>query len=123
MYTDGQGLALQGYDPVAFFKLKKAIKGSDAYEIKDTSRTWRFVSQAHLDAFEEDRARFMPAYGGYDAWGVARGYKRRTDPTLWVEGAGRIFLFYSVTHQNLWAGDIEGNIALGDVNWPDLERI
>ncbi|MEM9270912.1 MAG: hypothetical protein AAGA78_18485, partial [Pseudomonadota bacterium] len=72
IFTDGQGLALQGYDPVAFFKLRSALKGSPDHEIADKDRTWRFASEAHLTAFEKDREAFMPAFGGYDAWGISR---------------------------------------------------
>ncbi len=121
VFVDGQGIALRGYDPVSFLGQLKAQKGSFDHELTHDGTIWRFANAENLKKFEADPDTHIPAFGGYDAWGIARGYKRGTDPELWVEGGGRIFLFYSVGHQNLWAGDIAGNIALGDKNWPGLK--
>ena len=63
--TDADGLALKGYDPVAYFTLGQPVKGRQEYRFEWKNATWLFSSNKHLILFQEDPARYAPQYGGY----------------------------------------------------------
>lgn len=91
---DDGGLALQGYDPVAYFVQGEAVEGDPSIEIRVEGVTYRFASASHRDAFAAEPDRFRPAYGGWCAWAVAEGGKTRPDPTNFIVSEGRLFLFF-----------------------------
>lgn len=114
------GLAIDGWDPVAYFTDGKPVEGTKAYSFDWNGATWRFASAAHRDLFAQAPEKYAPQYGGYCAWAVSRGYTADIDPEAWKIEGGRLFLNYSLDVQKKWALDIPGNVAQGDVNWPKL---
>lgn len=71
--TDRSGLALQGYDPVAFFIQNRPVEGSAGFTSVVNGATYRFSSAEHKALFDQDPARYEPAFGGYCAYGVSQG--------------------------------------------------
>jgi YHS domain-containing protein len=63
--TNWRGLALKGYDPVAYFTLGKPMEGKKEFEYKWQDATWRFANEAHLNLFKSDPEKYAPQYGGY----------------------------------------------------------
>jgi YHS domain-containing protein len=63
--TDEHGLAIKGYDPVAYFKQEKSLKGSGEFTYRWSGAKWRFVSAEHLELFKSDPEKYAPQYGGY----------------------------------------------------------
>ena len=121
IYTNWRGLAIRGYDPVAYFTNNAPMKGSDEYELKWKKATWRFVSADNRKLFEENPERYAPQYGGYCAWAVAQGYTASVDPVnAWKIVDGKLYLNYDVEVQMKWVKDIPGFIAKGDANWPGV---
>lgn len=121
IYTNWRGLAIKGYDPVAFHKDGKPIKGSGDYELIWKDATWRFASAAHRDLFNTDPLKYAPRYGGYCAWAVAQGSTASVDPqNAWRIVDGKLYLNYSVKVQKQWEEDIPGNIKKADANWPGV---
>jgi YHS domain-containing protein len=116
------GLALDGYDPVAYFTDGRAVRGSAALAHVHQGTTYHFASAAHRDAFAADPTRYLPQYGGFCAWAVSRGYTAPTDPLAWRIVDGRLFLNYSRSVQRTWEQDTSGNIRKGDANWPGLKH-
>ncbi|NKC29819.1 YHS domain-containing (seleno)protein [Falsiroseomonas selenitidurans] len=115
-----RGVALDGYDTVAWFTQSRPLRGRADFAATHAGVSWRFASAAHLAAFREDPARYTPRYGGYCAFGVARGYKVDIDPEAWHIEAGRLYLNYDRGVQRQWQRDIPGHIARADANWPRL---
>lgn len=115
------GLAIHGYDPVAYFTEGKPVEGKAEFTHSYEGTEWRFASAANRDAFAADPARYAPQYGGYCAWAVSQGYTASTDPDAWHIEAGKLYLNYSMSVQRDWAQDIPGHIAKGDANWPGLK--
>src|SRR5690349_7357662 len=74
------GVAIKGYDPVAYFTDNKAEPGSDAFTAQYEGATFKFASAAHRDLFLADPAKYVPQYGGFCAYGTAEGHKADTDP-------------------------------------------
>ena len=63
--TDSQGLAIQGYDPVAYFVQGKALRGMEEFTYQWMGAEWRFTSVEHLDLFRANPEKYAPQYGGY----------------------------------------------------------
>jgi len=121
VYTDRQGLAIKGYDPVAYHKQGRPIEGSPDYELVWKGAKWRFANASHRDLFEADPERYAPRYGGYCAWAVSQGYTASVDPVnAWRIVAGKLYLNYSVAIKKRWEADIPGNIKRADANWPGV---
>lgn len=114
------GIAIEGYDPVAYFKQSRPVKGSAQFTATHDGATWRFSSAANRDAFAASPAAFAPQYGGYCAWAVSKGSTAKIDPAAWKVVGGKLYLNYSKGVQGRWVQDIPGNIKKGDANWPGI---
>jgi YHS domain len=118
----GPGLAAHGYDVVAYFDRGRPTHGSDRFAVAHEGATYRFASQANLDAFKANPAKYAPAYGGFCAYGAALGKKFDGDPLLWKIVDGRLFLNLNEDIQKKWSADIAGNVAKADENWRQIEH-
>jgi len=118
--TNWRGLAIAGYDPVAYFTDGKPVEGSSDFTTKWQGATWRFASAAHRDQFVADPARYAPQYGGYCAWAVSQNKTASIDPEAWKIVDGKLYLNYSKDVQAKWEKDVPGNIVKADANWPKL---
>jgi YHS domain-containing protein len=117
-----RGLAVKGYDVVAYFTDGAPVQGDAAFEHVHEGATYRFASAAHRDAFAQSPARYLPQFGGYCAYAVSRNYTADIDPTAWRIVDGRLYLNYSAGAQAKWNEDVSGNITKGNANWPALSR-
>lgn len=120
--SNWRGLAVKGYDVVAYFTDGKAVEGSSTFTHEHGGVTYRFVSAAHRDAFAKEPARFAPQFGGFCAWAVSRNYTADIDPQAWRIVDGKLYLNYNPSVQAKWSEDISGNIAKGHANWPALSK-
>jgi len=118
----GAPLALHGYDPVAYFTQAKPVRGSDALVHVHEGAAYRFSSQAHLDAFGAEPARYLPQYGGFCAYGVSVGKKFDGDPQLWKIEDGKLYLNLNEEIYEAFLEDVDGNIQKADGNWPGIEH-
>lgn len=112
------GVALSGYDPVAYFTQGAPTQGSAQFTATYRGATYRFASAANRDAFVANPARFAPAYGGYCAWAISQGYAARGNPEHWRIVDGRLYLNFDRGVQRRWERDIPGHIASANANWP-----
>ena len=117
------GIALRGYDPVAYFTDKSPTKGSAEHSLEWRGATWHFASAENRDKFDEDPEKYTPQYGGYCAWAVAvKGQAYAIDPTAWRVVNDKLYLNFSHDIQSKWEKDIPGFIADGDKKWPELKK-
>ena len=114
------GVAINGYDPVAYFTDAKPVAGDAAITAEWNGVTWQFASDANKNAFLSDPARYAPQYGGYCAWAVSKGYTAKTEPEAWSVVNGKLYLNYSTGVRSQWQQDTAGNITKGDANWPKV---
>lgn len=119
---DRTGLAIDGYDPVAYFVEGKPIRGVAEFEHTWNGTKYRFASAANRDRFAKDPEAFAPQYGGFCAYAVSRGYTADIDPVAWAVVDGKLYLNYSVRVQRTWEGDVPGNIRKADANWVTLRE-
>ena len=116
------GVAIKGYDPVAYFTEHKPVEGDKAFEYLWQDAKWRFASEANRAAFKAAPQKYAPQYGGYCAWAVSQGYTAGIDPTAWRIVDGKLYLNYSADVQKKWQMDIPGLIKKADANWPKLKE-
>lgn len=120
IYTGRNGLAVGGYDTVAYFSQNEPVKGSADFTLDYKSATWRFSSQENLAAFKADPQAFAPRYGGYCAWAVAMGKLVKGNPKVWTIHEGALYLNVNKDTQKKWLKDIPGFIEKADENWPGI---
>lgn len=118
--VDASGLALKGYDPVAYFTEGKPVQGKPEFTARHEGATYRFASAANRDAFLAGPAKYAPQYGGYCAYGMASGYKAPIEPDAWTIVDGKLYLNYSQSVRDRWSSDIPGFIRKADANWPSV---
>lgn len=114
------GVAIRGYDTVAYFTESKPVEGNSNFETQWMDATWRFASQENLDLFLADPEKYAPQYGGYCAYGVAQNYLVKIEPENWSIVDDKLYLNYDSKVQKLWEKDISGFIASADGKFDKL---
>ncbi len=114
------GLAVHGFDVVAFFTKSKPVQGDANFAVVHNEATYRFSSEANLDAFKADPARYEPAFGGYCAYGVSVGAKFDGDPRYWKVIDGKLYLNLDANIQKAFLKDIPGALKKAEANWSKL---
>ncbi|GJL55379.1 MAG: hypothetical protein NPIRA02_25110 [Nitrospirales bacterium] len=112
---------ISGYDPVGYFTEGKPMKGSGYHVAEFDGVTYAFVSEEHKDMFEGNPEKYVPAYGGYCAYGVAVGKKFVSDPEAWKIVDGRLYLNLDQDIQSKWLKDIPGYIEQSEANWKEIK--
>jgi YHS domain-containing protein len=112
------GVAIQGYDVVAYFTDNRAVPGQAQFSHTWSGVRWQFASASHRDAFAADPERYAPAFGGYCAYGVSRGYAVDIDPEAFAVADETLYLNYSKRVQVTWNQDRAGYIEKARALWP-----
>ncbi|MFY0594012.1 MAG: YHS domain protein [Roseivirga sp.] len=99
-YNLKKGLAIQGYDPVAYFTENKAVEGSDKFSAKKNGITYHFSTEANKQLFLKSPSKYEPEYGGYCAYAMASGDKVRIDPETFKIIDNKLYLFYNFRFTN-----------------------
>ena len=121
--ADKKGLALQGYDPVGYFKEGggKPQKGSDKLTFTHDGLTYRFVSQANLDRFKKNPSKYEPLYGGWCAYAMASDDRVEINPKFFIVTDEGLFVFYKSFLANTkkkWEKEGEAKLKpKADANW------
>ncbi len=117
-----KGIAIHGFDPVAYFDESAAVKGSAEFKSEWMGARWRFASAENKAKFDADAARYGPQYGGYCAWAVSTGSTADIDPRAWTVRDGKLYLNYSKRVRSKWRREASERIAAADRHWPKLHR-
>lgn len=121
-YYSKDGIAIKGYDPVAFFTLQKAVEGSNTYTAEWSGSKWMFISQASKDSFIAHPFRYAPQYGGFCAFGASENHKAPTDPNAWTVINNKLYLNYSNKVKEMWIKDTANRIKAADEYWTGLNK-
>lgn len=118
------GIAIKGYDPVAYFTQNKAVKGSKDFAVFHQGVTYNFSSAANKEAFKTNPAKYEPEYGGWCAYAMGeKGEKVSVDPETFKILNGKLYLFYNKYFTNTLKDWNKNEAALkktADANWPKL---
>ncbi|WP_420404358.1 YHS domain-containing (seleno)protein [Nisaea sp.] len=120
---DKNGVALRGYDPVAYFTAGQAERGDASFTATYEGATYHFASAARREEFLLEPRLYVPSYGGFCAYGVAVGQKFDGDPEVFALVEGKLYLQLDRATQTLWKAELDKNIAIADRTWPVIEKI
>lgn len=110
------GVAIQGYDPVAYFTMGKAVKGTKEFTHEWLDVTWHFANSEHRDMFAADSIKYAPQHGGFCSASVMDGEQNKTDPEAWRIVDGRLYLFYGKSTAARWDPD-SPEVVKADEEW------
>lgn len=116
----GGGGALHGYDPVAYVDRGRAVPGTPAFTATYEGVRYQFADTADKASFTAAPARYLPAYGGFCAYGVAQGFKVDVDPEAFSVVGGRLYLNVSKSIRAKWQKDVRGYVRKADADWPTV---
>jgi YHS domain-containing protein len=117
---DKTGVAIQGYDPVAFFTDNKPVMGKPEFPARNNGALYYFASKEHRDLFKAAPSKYEPAFGGYCAYGVSRNKLVEIDVEAFQIVDGRLLLQYSKGVRNDFNKDTKANLGKAEANWSAL---
>ena len=121
--SDKNGVAIDGYDPVAYFVEGKPVLGSEKIVHSWQGASWRFVSVENRDKFAADPGKYAPQFGGYCAYAMSGGGFAAGDGERWRIVDDKLYLNNNWFAEKLWTQDIPGNIRDADEHWPRLNPV
>lgn len=113
--------AVQGYDVVSYQTGKRPIRGNGNFVSTQMKATYLFSSKANLETFENNPEKYVPAYGGYCAFGASVGKKFIGDPEVWRIVDGTLYLNLDTGIQAEWLKDVPGRIKTADTKWKEIK--
>ncbi len=114
------GLAIGGYDPIAYFTDARPRRGRAEYEFSWRGVTWRFANEGNKAVFEHHPSLYAPQFGGYDALGIAKGRTGAGSPEIWVVDDNKLYLFFSQQEKQEWMSAKAKWISAAKRNWAKL---
>jgi YHS domain-containing protein len=117
--VDSSGVILKGYDPVAYFVQKKAVKGSPKYKTTYQGATYYFSSAADLAIFKKNPSKYVPEYGGFCANGMANRKASDIDPSVFFVLKGKLYVCASPEAEKEFQSNLQQNTKKADQNWDE----
>lgn len=115
------GLAIGGFDPVAYFTEAAPMLGKSEHEYGFGGAVWRFRNEGNRQAFIADPHVYVPRFGGYDPVAIARGVGVAGNPLLWLIAGDRLYLFYAREARDAFVADGERLATTADRNWATVQ--
>jgi hypothetical protein len=120
--AESRPLAIQGYDPVAYFTMGAAVQGLPSLEYEWDEHRYRFARPEHRDIFKTDPVRYAPQFSGFCAQALTRGEVLETNPQYWLVSDGKLYLFGKSAGPQLFQQDAAGNLRKAQQNQPLLVK-
>ncbi|MBC8026686.1 MAG: YHS domain-containing protein [Steroidobacteraceae bacterium] len=121
-FFEVDGLALHGYDPVAYVEAERPTAGDPAQAFTYKGSKFLFASAENRAKFAAAPEKYAPQFGGFCALGTANGYKVATEPDAFKVVGGKLYLNYNRKVLDLWSKDMPGYIAKANENWPAVSK-
>jgi len=120
--TNGEKVAINGYDTVAYFVDGRPVKGDGRYEYVWRGARWRFASAAHRDLFASAPQSYAPQFGGFCAGALALGGTIvPADPKAWAIVDGKLYLNADKAYIAEWRKKAAANIEKANQQWAELQ--
>lgn len=113
---------VNGYDLVSYHTSKRPLRGNGHFLTVHDGVTYLFASEENKNIFDRNPGKFIPAYGGYCAFGASVGKKFVGDPEVWRIVDGRLYLNLDENIQDMWLKDVPGRIKAADANWKKIKN-
>lgn len=118
--VNAEGVAIDGYDPVGFFKQGRPVKGDAKYQAISRGAIYWFASAENKAEFERNPAKYTPQFGGYCAYAASIDKVSPINVQYWEIVDGRLLLQHNAKAWGLWHEDPARNLVRADANWPGL---
>jgi YHS domain-containing protein len=119
---DHQGLALRGFDAVAYLTVDSAVRGDPRYEFVWNGAKWYFATAENMEKFRKDPNLYAPQFGGYCSYAVSHGYTADGDPEQWKVVDGKLYLNYNQKAKEAWEKEQDKLIKDGERNWIEFQK-
>jgi YHS domain-containing protein len=116
------GLAISGFDPVAYFTETKAESGRAEFELSADGAVWRFRNEGNRAAFAKHPEVYRPAFGGYDPVAIGRERAVPGHPLFWTISGERLYLFYTEDDRSEFLADPARVLMAAERKWPAVEQ-
>jgi len=116
------GLAISGFDPVAYFTENKAVIGRPDIELTQNDAVWRFTNIGNRAAFAEHPEVYSPQFGGYDPVAIEREASVAGHPQIWVVSGERLYLFYDTKARAAFLDNPGRVLESATRKWPAVAR-
>jgi hypothetical protein len=116
------GLAIEGFDPVAYFVDARALVGLPDFEATEAGAVWRFRNAGNRASFVAHPDIYGPQFGGYDPLDLARGVTFAGNPRFWLISGQRLYLFGREDNRDAFAAAPERFLRQAKLRWPALEQ-
>ena len=116
------GLAIEGFDPVAYFVDARPEVGLQDFEASQAGAVWRFRNEGNRASFVAHPDIYGPQFGGYDPIDVARGVTVAGNPRFWLIAGQRLYLFSREESRDSFAADPARVLREANARWPQLEQ-
>ena len=116
------GLAIEGFDPVAYFTDSVAVQGLPEFEAAQAGVVWRFRNEGNRASFVAHPEIYGPQFGGYDPIDVARGVAFASNSRFWVISGQRLYLFGLEANRDAFAANPDRFLKQAAARWPGLQQ-
>ncbi len=117
-YNTASGLALKGYDPVAYIQDSEATAGNSEFTVAWGDANWQFTSAENMTLFEQDPEAYAPQFGGFCSFAASKGFTADSSPDAWHVLDGKLYVFADENVQADWVAGIDGGTLEASIaNW------
>ena len=116
------GLAISGFDPVAYFTENKAVLGRPDIELTQNAAVWRFRNTGNRAAFAQNPEVYAPQFGGYDPVAIEREASVPGHPQIWAVAGERLYLFYNSKARAAFLENPGRVLESATRKWPAVAR-
>ena len=115
------GIAIHGYDPVAYFVAEKAVKGDPRISFEWSNAVWQFSSASNRQAFVRNPEHYAPQFGGHCAYAASYGQFADIDPQAWSIINDKLYLNYSLRVREIWKPWAKEFVGDAEQFWPMMQ--
>jgi len=112
-----KSIAINGYDPVAYFVDGKATEGSPDHSYEWKESKWQFSSPENLARFKSEPARYLPEFGGWCSFAVTKGFTANPNSESWMVHEDRLYLFADEKVKASWSKQLPQVLETGKKKW------
>ncbi len=123
VFRDIDDIAILGYDPVAYFTVSEATKGTRDQLHEWLDAKWLFAKRDHRELFMSDPEKYAPQFGGHCTKGLANGFRESVDPTVWTIIEGRLYIFQNREKLDEFNENPDLYLAEAEASWRRLRRL
>ena len=120
--SSGERVALNGYDPVAYFTDGRPVKGSPEFSASFDGTAYQFKNAQHRAMFVADPDRYAPQYKAYCAITISRGAKQEVDPEAFLIWNGKLYMFAGKQGIDMFKAEAAAIVAKAEQTWPEVNK-